>query len=376
MKILINANVHMGGAIQVAQSLICALQTHHEHEYSIVCSHEVMRNLGDVSRFPPFMKFVVYPHLNFLDKCRRLFGIDHFMDKQVKNFLSEAVLSVFGPTYWKPSVLHVCGYAKPQYIYIESPFFQRLSMPGKIKLWIKKRLHLHSFRRDAHVFITETEEVSRRLRKLFPESSVYTVTNTYNQIFNHPELQEEIKLPEFNGISLLTISALYPHKNLEIIFSVGEYLLTHYPNFKFRFIITLSAKELGLNSVNQYPWILPIGKVSVSQCPSLYRQCNFAFLPTLLECFSANYPEAMKTERPILTSDLPFARDICQDAAEYFDPLDPVSIGDVIYNLANDKEKQKRIISSGQQRLQLFCTPEERTSRYLKIIQKEYKINK
>ena len=50
-------------------------------------------------------------------------------------------------------------------------------------------------------------------------------------------------------------------------------------------------------------------------------------LPTLLESFSATYIEAMFHGKTILTSDLDFARDVCGEAAFYFDPLNPQSIG-------------------------------------------------
>ena len=46
------------------------------------------------------------------------------------------------------------------------------------------------------------------------------------------------------------------------------------------------------------------------------------------------YLEAMAAARPILTSDRDFARWMCGAAARYFDPLDPVSIVDVIAALA------------------------------------------
>ena len=74
----------------------------------------------------------------------------------------------------------------------------------------------------------------------------------------------------------------------------------------------------------------------VENCPKLYNQADAMFLPTLLETFSASYPEAMKMERPILTSDLDFAKDICGDAALYFNPLDSYDIANKIKTI-NDR---------------------------------------
>ncbi len=49
-------------------------------------------------------------------------------------------------------------------------------------------------------------------------------------------------------------------------------------------------------------------------------------MPTLLECFSASYLEAMYMKKIIFTSDLPFAHTVCKDAAFYFAPHDVENI--------------------------------------------------
>ena len=72
--------------------------------------------------------------------------------------------------------------------------------------------------------------------------------------------------------------------------------------------------------------------------------------------------------RPILTSDLPFAHDICKEAALYFDPLSPQDIGDVIFRLANDKDLFKKFVHKGQERLNMFGTAYDRAESFIKIL--------
>lgn len=92
------------------------------------------------------------------------------------------------------------------------------------------------------------------------------------------------------------------------------------------------------------------------------------FHPSLLECFSAAYPEAMKMNVPILASDLSFARGICGDAACYFDPTSPESAGEAIYRLGEDEELRKRLITAGKEKLKQFDTAESRADKYLEIL--------
>ena len=90
------------------------------------------------------------------------------------------------------------------------------------------------------------------------------------------------------------------------------------------------------------------------------------FLPTLLECFSASYAEAMVMKKPILTSDLGFAHTVCKDAAIYFDPDNAYDVADKIISLMNSPEKQAELISKGTVQLQQFGTAEDRAIEVLK----------
>jgi hypothetical protein len=42
---------------------------------------------------------------------------DDFLDGLVITHQVNAVFSVFGPSYWRPKVKHITGYAKPHYIF-------------------------------------------------------------------------------------------------------------------------------------------------------------------------------------------------------------------------------------------------------------------
>ncbi len=83
----------------------------------------------------------------------------------------------------------------------------------------------------------------------------------------------------------------------------------------------------------------------------------------------------MKMKKPILTSDLSFAHDICGDAAEYFNPLNPEDIANKIINLANDKNRQNELIKKGERRLLDFETPKSRAEKYLAICNQIVKEN-
>jgi glycosyltransferase involved in cell wall biosynthesis len=134
-----------------------------------------------------------------------------------------------------------------------------------------------------------------------------------------------------------------------------------------KFIITIPEKTYQEKFAGFEETVINLGPIGIEDCPSVYHYSDFLFLPTLLECFTASYVEAMKMECPILTSDLSFARSVCQKAAMYFNPREAKDILEKIGILVKDPSIQSKLIEEGINQLQTFPNAEKRTSQYLNI---------
>lgn len=374
MKILINLSIIQGGGgLQIAHSLFEELKEIEKHEYCFLISQNLKSVLKISSVLPTHFSInLISPSPSNIITGRRAINTIKAIEKQFK---PDIVFTLFGPPYWKPAVLHVCGYALAQFIYKESPYFNHLPFKEKIILFIKEKVKMKSFKKHCDYFITETDDVSKRLAKRLsiPSNKIFTVSNTYNSIFNSPEKWKyKLTLSKISSSSfkLLTISSFYTHKNLTVIPQVIDYLVEKYPEFEFIFILSIDEYQLGLLTETHKKHILFLGKVLIEECPPLYQMADALFMPTLLECFTVSYLEAMKMNTPILTSDLPFAHDICQKAACYFNPLDPMEIGDKIVNLSNDIYLQNNLVLNGQLRVKDFGTAKDRAKEYISILEK------
>ena len=113
--------------------------------------------------------------------------------------------------------------------------------------------------------------------------------------------------------------------------------------------------------------LINIGQVKAEEGASLYEECDAMFLPTLLECFSASYAEAMKLRKPIITSDMGFAHTVCKDAALYVNPMDENDIASKIIELSTSQELQEDLMNKGVERLQKFGSSKDRAKRYIQI---------
>ena len=96
------------------------------------------------------------------------------------------------------------------------------------------------------------------------------------------------------------------------------------------FFVTMTDAEFDSCSMDFRENIANFGPLDLAESPSFNSQLDGVVLPTLLECYSATPIEALAVRTPLFASDRPFIRDTVGSHANYFDPLDPVSIASSI----------------------------------------------
>lgn len=363
MNILINSsNLKAGGGLQVADSICKSLNQFPQHKFVVVLSSFFPSTGKEIENYDN----VVVHSYNIKNSMQTLiWGRDRYLDDLVVQNEIDVVLTVFGPSRWNPRCPHLSGFALSFLVMPESPYFIRMKTFDKVKSNLKNKLWGLFFQRSTNYFYTENPLISERLAKRFKGSKVYTVTNYYNQVFDHPEKWVSHTLPKFDGVSLLNISTPYPHKNLNIAVDILKVMRIRHPELRLRFVYTMEEKDMPYLPTELKDNFLFIGKVNVDECPSLYQQCDIAFQPTLLECFTASYPEAMRMEKPIVTTSLAFAKGICGKAAAYYSPLDAEDAAERIYEVATNVDYRQNLINEGKEQLQKFDTYEERAKKLI-----------
>ncbi|WP_418730390.1 glycosyltransferase [Coprobacter fastidiosus] len=370
MKILICATQFKGGSLQVVLSLINEFRSFSNYEYIVITSRQVDCQLNKMV-FDENFTFISLP-LFSSGKFRGFYERKKWLSNIEKQYNPDVVLSTSGPLYWKPRKPLLMGFNLPAYVYPESPFWtNKMSLKRKILWAIKTHYHRYLFRKEATACFVQTDDVNERLRKYLGMDAVYTISNTYSNIFKDVvQYPNKLSTRVENEIRFLTICTYYPHKNLEIIPAVAHELERRgYLNV--RFVLTLKNEDFESHFKHlDTSKIINLGPVKSAECPSLYRECDVMFLPTLLECFSASYAEAMIMNKPIVTSDLGFAHTVCHDAALYFDPMNPVDIVDKIEMIVRNPELRDSLIEKGKQQLNQFGTAENRARQVLDLCNK------
>ena len=369
MNIIINATtLNKGGALQVAHSVVSELMLlKSEHFFLVLCSPAFLEQLKNITLPSNFScKLINTSPARLLTRK----AVNKQLNELANDFSAEIVLTVFGPSYWRPRVKHVCGFADGWCYYPKTIAYSKLSFIDKIKRKLLSRYKLQHIKKEVDFLFIETEDARKRLIEIlnYDANKIVTVNNTYSDIYNtENSIDSRILNERKKGeIRFLMLCANYPHKNITILNEIIPLLKEKFNTFKF--ILTIPQDEFdNVISPEIANWVTNIGPADVKDCLKLYNESDFLFLPTLLETFTATYPEAMKMRKLILTSNLPFAKDICGDSAIYFNPLDPDEIVNEIVKIINNPKKIKEIIEEGVKRVQIFPTAKERAEKLLQL---------
>jgi glycosyltransferase involved in cell wall biosynthesis len=241
-------------------------------------------------------------------------------------------------------------------IYPESPIWELMNWKDKIYNHISIFL-FKSRLKYADLVLVQTKTAGKRLEKYYGIKEFVITPNAISLQPNSENIFPHNFSPNPQLIYLFCLSHYYPHKNLEIFLQLSKKIKEQ--NLPFRIIVTLSPKQhpaakqllrkiehYGLNDI-----ILNVGALNMNDVPKWYNVTQALILPTLLESFSGTYIEAMYYKRPVFTSNLDFAVDICGEAAYYFNPMDANNMLEVIENAFNNPQIMQEKVAIGKNKV-------------------------
>ena len=111
-----------------------------------------------------------------------------------------------------------------------------------------------------------------------------------------------------------------------------------------------------------------MGNVPYEELPFLYSACMIFVYPSTCESFGMTLVEAMACGAPILASMAEPMKEICADAALYFDPMNQTAMADVIFKALSDNELINALRKNALERAKAFSW-ENTASQTLKIFE-------
>lgn len=293
-----------------------------------------------------------------------------------KNYLQQWIYeNYFLPkiiNYWKPDViLNMANRALPStnspqllllhdaHLFYTSKYYAGESKLRKF-LKVYQRMRLNKDLRRISFLLVQTSTAAKRVSQLYDyDKEITKLPNALsNQINTNKIFEIPAKYKKFQSYSkFFYLTRYYPHKNIELIVEAFE----KFPNRlkKNRVFITISedqhklAKKLlmRIRKANLEERIINLGPLKQDKIGGYFQHCDALLMPSTLESFSGTYLEAMAFKKPIITSDLDFAKEICGDAAIYFNPWSSEDLCEAIERFENDRELNSRLVKNGINRL-------------------------
>ena len=122
-----------------------------------------------------------------------------------------------------------------------------------------------------------------------------------------------------NGLRLFYPAVSHPHKNHRIFDMLTAENCKGIIN---KVILTIESNQ-NLIPKNFFNCV---GKLSQKECIKEYQRADALIFPSFIESFGLPLIEAMSVGIPIIVADLPYARVLCGEEADYFDPTSVESL--------------------------------------------------
>lgn len=364
-SLLINAsNLHVGGGVQVATSVIAELSLLKNLPSGLVVwvSDEVDANLRKLEC-----------NLNSIPRYEIVnsYGLQLIVSK-VSNRLNDydVVFTIFGPLYaLNFTGKSVTGFAQAFMISEADDIYDTLKLHQILIRRFKFKLQSLFFKKADHL-VVELDHVRFGLtrKKIGSDSNIHVIRNCFASVYLSPNLWQDVVFDSpFDGVKLGFVGRNYSHKNTKIFPEVIKILQAVF-GIKAVVYVTFTNEEWSNCSEEFRLHVVNVGSLSVSQCPTFYSRIDAVIFPSLIECFSATPLEAMVMQKPLFASDRQFNHDICFGYAHYFDPLSPAAAANAIAQIfLNGGPKAEDLMAAREHAIN-FSNPKERARQYLSLL--------
>jgi len=240
----------------------------------------------------------------------------------------------------------------------------------------RRRLIIASARRADRV-VAPTAAMRDLLLSWAPDLEGKMIVNPYGTIsdsFSPAEGQARSWRGD-GRLKLLYVSVYYPHKQPGLVCRTVDHLLADGIDTHATITMDLAETEdfrggkldRRLMEAALAKGTLSLGRQPYNALPDLYRQHDVFVFPSLSETFGHPMVEALSSGLPVVVGDTPVNREVCGDAALYFDPLSPSSLADCVRRLDSSPELRADLAARGRQRVVRSFTWDTHVARLVEV---------
>ena len=216
--------------------------------------------------------------------------------------------------------------------------------------WWYKLMTPLAVRTSKHI-ITVSEFSKKEILRFYPfikEENISIAYNAADEKFFHFQSHDSVPAKPF----ALTVSSLDPRKNFGRLIEAFKDI-KECPLFIVGSHNRIFTQEGNMTATKDTIHFL--GRVSDEELVRLYNQATCFIFPSLYEGFGLPVIEAMKCGCPVLVSDIPVLREVCGEAAIYFDPYHIEDIRNTIEQFLKENDTLRpTVIAKGYENANRF----------------------
>lgn len=302
------------------------------------------------------------------------------LHKDVQKNGGDVVLSITNIGSYFPKVPQVVYFHQALLFIPNKQLFQLFHLNYIIRFKVLKFFVLLGFLKSKAI-IVQTKFVKQNIIKQIPKvkDKVYQIYSGVPKVFQEQLSDWKIPIEIKDEFKILYVAHPSEHKNFEILFETAK--IARENNINFKFLLTLdrfSENPRYQNFITQYTNKIAQYKIEEyvyftgslknhAEIEEAYFFSEAVIHPSLVESFPQTFTEAMKYSKPLISVDLPYAREIAGDASLYFNGADALSLLNVIEKYIKDKKLLSSMALKSKERIKIF-EPLERWTELYNII--------
>jgi len=330
---------HGGGAVVLGDVLRAAIRCRDIERITVFCSPRKARNFD----MPQSQKLFEVPRA-YAERSTlgRLHWLRRGLKRDVK-VLKANMLACMSGIGSSPERV-------PMIVFIQQalPFcyeaLERCDLRTKIRMLTIGRLMKRSCN-SAALIVTQTPTMSEWIRTAYElrNMQIMVVKPWGDQVGMDSEqggsVAAMLNVPAH--LRLLYVGNSSRYKNLECLFSALPEIRRRAPG------ATLFLTCPADHPICARTGAIGLGYLGGSALKSAYQLATVLVTPSLVESGNLILTEAMAMGTPIVAANRAYARDLCGDAAVYFDPDRPAELAAAISDLLENDEKRRDLVRRG-----------------------------
>jgi len=260
-------------------------------------------------------------------------------------------------------------------IYCSGDYYSDLISRSEYRMWLQTRLRALLARRSVHwadITVAPSQAFADDLRR-WTGRPVRAIHHGFDseEFFRDPaplDPDVQAKLTgENSALRLLFVSHYNYYRNFETLIRALPLIRHSVKNRPLKLFLTCKldsganpgaydpqraaalVKELGIEDM-----VIELGAIPYRHLHHLYRQCHIYLTPAYAETFAHPLVEGMASDLPVVASDIAVHREICGDAAVYFERFSPEALAQCVIDVAGSDVHAARLSAAGKERSRQF----------------------